>query len=84
MDSTIKLWDAMTGQELTTLYGHSDGVTDVAFSPDGTRLYTSSVDGTSREYLLDIEELLVYSKSILSRSFTQDECRKYLHMEQCP
>ena len=31
----IKLWDAATGALIRTFEGHSDGVTSVAFSPDG-------------------------------------------------
>jgi len=34
-DSTIKLWNAATGQEILTLRGHREWVTQIAFSPDG-------------------------------------------------
>jgi hypothetical protein len=37
-DSTVKVWEATTGQLLHTLTGHNDMVSSVAFSPDGTRL----------------------------------------------
>ena len=40
------LWDATDGSALATLAGHSDSVWQVAFSPDGRRLATSSSDGT--------------------------------------
>ena len=43
-DKTVKLWDAATGQELLTLKGHTDKVTGVAFSPDGTKLATCGAD----------------------------------------
>jgi WD40 repeat protein/serine/threonine protein kinase len=45
-DRTVKLWDAITGQELLTLKGHGDVVSSVAFSPDGKRLATGSLDHT--------------------------------------
>jgi WD40 repeat protein/tRNA A-37 threonylcarbamoyl transferase component Bud32 len=45
-DNTLKLWDAQTGQETLTLWGHTESVESVAFSPDGRRLATASVDGT--------------------------------------
>ena len=44
-DKTIKLWDALTGKELLTLYGHKGEVTSVSFSPDGTRLLSRGDKG---------------------------------------
>ncbi|TWT81443.1 Serine/threonine-protein kinase PknB [Planctomycetes bacterium CA13] len=45
-DSTIKIWDAETGQEIVTLTGHTNQVGGVAFSPDGSRLASASFDNT--------------------------------------
>jgi WD40 repeat protein/tRNA A-37 threonylcarbamoyl transferase component Bud32 len=45
-DGTIKLWDAVSGQELGTLKGHTGYIESVAFSPDGNRLASGSMDGT--------------------------------------
>ena len=42
----MKVWDATSGQEMLTLKGHTDGVTSVAFSPDGKRLASASWDQT--------------------------------------
>jgi WD40 repeat protein/serine/threonine protein kinase len=39
---------AATGQLLTTLHGHNDVVTSIAFSPDGKHVATSSLDKTIR------------------------------------
>jgi WD40 repeat protein len=47
-DRSIKLWDAATGELMTTLYGHSENVYAVAFSPAGTILASASLDGTVR------------------------------------
>ncbi len=41
---TIRLWNAETGEAGATLMGHSDRVTSLKFSPDGTRLVSSSLD----------------------------------------
>src|SRR5215510_1259555 len=46
VDRTVKLWDAVTGQELLTLKGHGDRVVSVTFSPDGKRLASGSFDHT--------------------------------------
>jgi WD40 repeat protein len=47
-DSTAKLWDAETGQEIRTFGGHTGHVRSVAFSPDGARVLTGSDDGTAK------------------------------------
>jgi WD40 repeat protein len=50
--NAVKLWDATTGQELLTLAGHTDWVMGLAFSPDGKRLASTSLDGTVRIWSL--------------------------------
>jgi WD40 repeat protein len=47
-DRTAKVWNADTGQEAFTLRGHTVGIKDVVFSPDGRRLASSGGDGTVR------------------------------------
>jgi WD40 repeat protein/serine/threonine protein kinase len=47
-DATILLWDAKTKKLLTTLSGHRNLITSVAFSPDGTTLASGSFDTTVR------------------------------------
>jgi WD40 repeat protein len=45
-DGSVQLWDPATGRELGAFQGHEQGVTQLAFTPDGTRLATASDDGT--------------------------------------
>ncbi|MGH8906068.1 MAG: WD40 repeat domain-containing protein [Egibacteraceae bacterium] len=45
----MRLWDAATGQQIgQPLTGHTGAVVGVAFSPDGTRIASSSQDATVR------------------------------------
>src|SRR5262249_46029542 len=46
IDRAVRVWDAETGQELGSLKGHALAVSSVAFSPDGSRLASASLDGT--------------------------------------
>jgi WD40 repeat protein len=83
-DKTARLWDLADGRELLTLALHTDIVVYIAFSPDGKRLATASPDGTTRVYALELEELVALARERVTRSLTDAECRKYLHVEVCP
>jgi hypothetical protein len=47
MDGTIRLWDLPSGKEVGRLEGHRGWVLDLAFSPDGRRLASASLDTTA-------------------------------------
>jgi WD40 repeat protein len=44
-DKTVKLWETATGKLRTTLTGHTDSVTFIAFSPNGQTLVSSTETG---------------------------------------
>ena len=48
LDTSIRLWDAHSGKAGGSLEGHSCWVSDLLFTPDGTRLISSSGDQTIR------------------------------------
>ena len=45
-DKTAKLWDVTSGALISTLEGHAERISDVAFSPDGQYGLSGSGDRT--------------------------------------
>ncbi|MGW8250937.1 MAG: WD40 repeat domain-containing protein, partial [Anaerolineales bacterium] len=81
-DGTIKVWDAFAGQNLLTLLENAWMLT---LSPDGKYLASGDINnGLVRVYLLNVDELADLARSRLTRTLTEEECRQYLHLEQCP
>jgi serine/threonine protein kinase len=70
------LWNQCRGEQLTILAGHDQTVTCTAFSPDGKRVATGSLDGTVRIWNRDAHESLatlrVTSGKVWSVEFTPD------------
>jgi WD40 repeat protein len=83
-DGAAKVWDATSGSELLTLTVQPQGLLDVAITPDSKYLATAGRDGTVRLFVLDTEDLVALGKSRVTRSLTEEECQRYLHLESCP
>ncbi len=75
-DSTLKVWDAMTGQILRTLEGHSASVLGCAFSPDGKLIVSASADRTLKVWDAITGQILRtlegYSYSVNNCAFSPD------------
>jgi WD40 repeat protein/DNA-binding SARP family transcriptional activator len=82
-ENNVKLWDAATGAQVLTITGNPIFTESIAFSPDGTRLAIAT-DEDIRVMLLRAPDLVALAKTRVTRSLTQEECQKYLHVEECP
>lgn len=88
-DGLVKLWDVgdseleSANREILSLGPGNDG-REVAFSPDGRFLATTSGSGLVRVYVTSTEELMALAQTRLTRTLTNDECRRYLHLPRCP
>jgi WD40 repeat protein/DNA-binding SARP family transcriptional activator len=80
---SIKIWDASTGDRLLTFEDHNDLVYGVEYSPDGRYLATASLDGTVRVRALELDELTNLAGNRLTRSWTEEECKNFLHLASC-
>jgi WD40 repeat protein len=78
-NKTVKIWNAHTGTEQMTLYGHGGDVRGIAFSADGSELIAISDDWTTHVHPLPIEDLMALAREKVKRDLTPDERRKYLH-----
>ena len=77
-DSTLRLWDLLSGEELMTLRSHSSVIQCLAWSPDGQTLYTGSGDATVRIWHApsweEIEATLVRDTTLIGKE-SKDEYR---------
>nr|MCW1968136.1 protein kinase [Anaerolineae bacterium] len=46
VDNPVKVWEASSGREVSSLSGHTESVTSVAYSPDGKFIVSGSWDET--------------------------------------
>ncbi|HET7929544.1 MAG TPA: WD40 repeat domain-containing protein, partial [Actinomycetota bacterium] len=83
VDGEVRLFDADTGAPQLSLRGAGCAVGGVAFSPDGAKLASTSWCEGVRIWALDIDDLLEIARREAGRSLTDEECRQYLHVDEC-
>jgi WD40 repeat protein/beta-lactamase regulating signal transducer with metallopeptidase domain len=75
-DKTLRLWDSASGKEIRQFMGHTDQLGGIAFSPDGKRIASGSLDKTIRlwesETGTSIRVLEGHQAQVISVAFTPD------------
>jgi len=84
LDGTTRVWDTETGRLLFTLQGSGAAVNKVLFSAGGKDLITSAFDGSLRTYVVETSDLQTLAYSRLTRWWSSEECRQFLHRPDCP
>jgi WD40 repeat protein len=78
-DGTVKIWNAITGQEERTFRGHTDAVHGLAFNPAGNKLASASEDRSVRVWNVGTgQELLTLQRHtgpVHSVAFSPDGTR---------
>ncbi|MEO1634717.1 MAG: AAA family ATPase [Cyanobacteria bacterium J06631_9] len=71
-DSTLKLWNRR-GELLTTFTGHTAGILDVCFSPDGQHMASASLDHAIRLWQVNgtcLKEISLAAASVTSLAYS--------------
>lgn len=58
-DKFVKLWDAYSGEIIRTFAGHSEGISDIAWSGNGDYLASASDDKTIMIWSLELVSMIL-------------------------
>jgi WD40 repeat protein/class 3 adenylate cyclase/energy-coupling factor transporter ATP-binding protein EcfA2 len=85
-DGAARLWDFDSGRELQLIPAITEGLGDaegaIQFAENEDHIVVVDA-GTLKVLTVDVEELISIARSRFTRPLTDDECRKYLHLDSC-
>jgi DNA-binding SARP family transcriptional activator/WD40 repeat protein len=84
-NATINLFDATSGTLLLSLRPDEQlSIARLAFSADGSMLATTGPGKPVRVWAIAIDDLLRIARENVTRQLTDEECRRFLHLDRCP
>jgi DNA-binding SARP family transcriptional activator/WD40 repeat protein len=84
LDGIARVWDATTADLIFTSPVEPSDVAAVGFSPDGSRIAAIYSDGRIIVHPIALEDVIEIAQARVTRGFTHEECRSYLHLSSCP
>ena len=82
-DGVVRIWHFDNPDESKQLAQLDSQVSDVVFTPDGRSLLSADLDGRVLIHPIEVEDLLLYARSRLTREWKREECEQYLS-RSCP
>ncbi|HEY6891659.1 MAG TPA: WD40 repeat domain-containing protein [Solirubrobacter sp.] len=71
-DGVARVWDLPSGATIAELHGHTDEITDAAFSANGRDVVTLSLDGTARSWHVVEGQIFRRDDWVLDAAFSPD------------
>jgi hypothetical protein len=83
-DPVYRVWDVVTGEFLFEVEVEGlEHVGAVNFTHDGSQMVYEDAGGVVRFTPVDTYEVVERAQAAVTRSFADDECRRYLHIDSC-
>jgi DNA-binding SARP family transcriptional activator/tRNA A-37 threonylcarbamoyl transferase component Bud32 len=83
-DGAARVWNTQTGALIFTSLDESSQLKGAAFNQDGSRIALLYSDGRIVMHAIALEDVIEIAKGRVTRSLTDAECRRYLHVQTCP
>jgi DNA-binding SARP family transcriptional activator len=84
LDGTVRVWNTSSEDLVFTSPVEPSAVKGVAFNRDGSRVTALYSDGRILVHAIALEDVIGIARARITRGFTEEECRTYLHVPACP